>query len=388
MGLDDNPTVIAVRQHLVEHLGPPLDVFEVHGSPDPGSPLSTFNVAFFAPDGADGPAIMATCGASLFRMKDGRRVEALVMLAPPPPPDRVDAVRRLLASFAVFPETSGDVVRLGDVVRAEAELAPFSRMDAIVFVPPFTFLPSFHRVGLPDGGSVELVWLLLIHASEAEYAIAHGAQALMSLFADQNIDLTHPHRGPANTSRAPEPSGSAGPGRAPQAGGAGPARPRGGPSRPSRRPRAGRAAPEVRFDLKKDGVVGEGRPKPGVSSRKRPDAKPDAPPPEPELTKEERIAALKKAALEARAYVKARAEGAAPETQAPAATAGHHSTSPADSPKAAATPGAARRPAPYRRGGASPPKTMAPATETTRAASRRRGAPRRPLHPSDSDKEG
>ena len=47
--LDSNPTVLKVRKHLVEYLGPPDEVFELSGSPIPGSPMPALNLAYFAP---------------------------------------------------------------------------------------------------------------------------------------------------------------------------------------------------------------------------------------------------------------------------------------------------------------------------------------------------
>ena len=102
----------------------------------PGSPLASLNLAFFSPGGPEAPVLFATCGASLYKMSDGRRVEALVILARQPPAEHFEPLRRLLASFALFAEASGQTVQLGDVVRAEAELAPLCGMDAVLFVPP------------------------------------------------------------------------------------------------------------------------------------------------------------------------------------------------------------------------------------------------------------
>lgn len=197
--LDENPTALRIRQHLVEHLGAPDEVSELTGSPIPGSPVQALNLAYFAPQGPHAPVVFATCGAGLYRMPDGRRVEGLVLLRREPNRDAFGAVHRLLAQFALFSETSGQPVRLGDVVRAPDMLQPFCAMDAVLFIPPVPFVPEFHATAISADERVELVWLLPVYEAEADYAIEHGPQALMMLFAAQGLDLTEPDREEANT---------------------------------------------------------------------------------------------------------------------------------------------------------------------------------------------
>ncbi len=202
--LDDNPQILLVRKHLVEHLGPPEEVFEVTGSPLPNSPVQALNLAYFAPQGPAAPVVFASCGASLFQMKDGRRVEALVLLRREPQGDAFEAVHRLLGSFALFPEENDEVIQVGDVVKAPEDLTQFCRMDAVLFMPPVPFVPSFHKFALSETESIEMIWLLPVYQQEAEYAIANGPQALMMLFAAQGVDLTEPQRDCADTSTDPK----------------------------------------------------------------------------------------------------------------------------------------------------------------------------------------
>lgn len=197
--LDTNQDVLLIRKHLVEHLGPPDEVFEVSGSPIPDSPVQALNLAYFAPAGPHSPVVFATCGASLYEMKDGRRIEGIVIMRQEPAGDAFDAVHRMLASFALFAESNDQVIRLGDVVRAPEELHQFCSMDAILFMPPIPFVETFHRVQLAGEKTVEIVWLLPVYESEASYALEHGPQALMMLFAAQALDLTEPNRDEANT---------------------------------------------------------------------------------------------------------------------------------------------------------------------------------------------
>ncbi len=401
--LDNNPTVLLVRKHLVEHLGPPQDVYEVSGSPLPGSPIAALNLAYFAPGGPEAPVVFATCGASQFRMNDGRRVEALVILQREPPDAHMEPIRRLLASFALFPEANDEAVRLGDVVRARDELAAFCRMDAILFVPPFTLVPSFHRIGLNDDEGIDLVWLLPVYAAEAEYALQHGPQTLMMLLAGERLDLTDPHRRPADCSRSPAeaadlaqklteeaPPAPAPRSRRPAASSPRPAptnqptgaitverrapktAPAPSPARPAARRPVVRAKPvdeDVRFDLSKDGVPSAARP---TRTRRTGTTEPAPKKSEPArtLSKAERVAALKKAALEARARAKAREEGAFSEANpAPGSSA---------PPPGSAAP---QRPHPVRRGG---PTVVSPG----RPASRRRGAPfQRPGRLDEADED-
>lgn len=197
--LDDNPTVLKVRHHLVEFLGAPDEVFELSGSPVPGSPMTALNLAYFAPQGPQGPVVFATCGACLAPMADGRRVEGLVLLRKQPSQPVFDAIQRLLAQFALFPETSSAAVQLGDVVRAAEMLRPMCAMDAVLFMPPVPFVPGFHRAAIDKEHFVDLVWLLPVYEAEAQYAMQHGPQALMMLFAAQGVDLTDLARSVADT---------------------------------------------------------------------------------------------------------------------------------------------------------------------------------------------
>lgn len=204
MDLDNHPDILRIRKHLVEHLGPPDEVFEVSGSPLPDSPVQSLNLAYFAPAGPHSPVVFATCGASLFQMKDGRRVEAMMVHRREPQAEAFDAVHRLLASFALFAEANDEIVRIGDVVRAPTELEGFCKMDAVLFMPPVPFVPTFHRVEITKNREVELVWLLPVYDAEANYALENGPQSLMMLFAAQGLDLTEMDRDEANTLIRPE----------------------------------------------------------------------------------------------------------------------------------------------------------------------------------------
>lgn len=204
MDLDQNPDILLVRKHLVEHLGPPQEVFEVRGSPIKSSPIQALHLSYFAPGGPEAPVVFATCGACLFKMKDGRRVEAMMLLRREPSRDAFSSIHRLLSSFAIFSEANNEAVRIGDVVRAPEDLHRFCQMDAILFLPPVPFVESFHRIALTREQQVELIWLLPVFEKEAAYALKYGPQALMMLFAAQGLDLTQTDRDEANTLIQPD----------------------------------------------------------------------------------------------------------------------------------------------------------------------------------------
>ncbi|MBK6685009.1 MAG: suppressor of fused domain protein [Deltaproteobacteria bacterium] len=204
MAADQHPDVLLVRKHLVEHLGQPDEVFEISGSPIPNSPVQSLNLAYFAPGGPHSPVVFATCGASLYRMADGRRVEGLIILRREPNGVGFEGVNKLLGSFALFAESTGQAVRIGDVVRAPTELKQFCQMDAVLFLPPVPFVPQFHQLPVTRNEQVDLIWLLPVYEEEAEYALKNGPQALMLLFAAQGLDLTDPERSEANTLVRPE----------------------------------------------------------------------------------------------------------------------------------------------------------------------------------------
>jgi hypothetical protein len=204
MDLDQNPDILLVRKHLVEHLGPPAEVFEVRGSPIKTSPIQALHLSYFAPGGPEAPVVFSTCGACLYKMNDGRRVEAMMLLRREPNRDAFSAIHRLLSSFAIFSEANNEAVRIGDVVRAPDDLHKFCGMDAILFLPPVPFVETFHKIPITKGDHVELIWLLPVYEAEASYALKYGPQALMMLFAAQGLDLTQSDRDEANTLIQPE----------------------------------------------------------------------------------------------------------------------------------------------------------------------------------------
>jgi hypothetical protein len=198
------PEILAARHHFVSHLGAPRDVIQITGNPRPESALASLDVAIFAPGGPKQPAIYATVGVSAMAMPDGRHLEGIVVARPPLSAAQEEGIVRLLGSFALFLESHDKPLGPGDVIRSKDEVGAFSDMDAVLFLPPVPFVESFHAYERPDGETVEVAWVLPVYDAEADYALAHGANALMMLFAAQQVDLTELDRDEANTLVAPE----------------------------------------------------------------------------------------------------------------------------------------------------------------------------------------
>ncbi|MBI2377408.1 MAG: suppressor of fused domain protein [Deltaproteobacteria bacterium] len=198
---DPSPDVLVIREHLLRHLGPPADVLQLREGALPELP--TLEVAFFAPGTSDSPVVFATCGASAIPMADNRRAEGLFMMRPRPTLEQAEVIVQLLGAFASYCSKNGVSIGVGDVIPARAELSTISNMDAVVFVPPVTFVPAFHRIEWKDR-VVDVLWLLPVYQDEASYALEHGPGALLTLFAAQGLDLTRLDRDTANTLLLPE----------------------------------------------------------------------------------------------------------------------------------------------------------------------------------------
>ena len=178
-----SPAILAVQQHLTTHLGVPTEVLELSQGPE--APLS---VAHFAAIGASGPEVLSTAGASRVALPDGRRVELLTILRPPPRRPEREVISRLLGRLGGL-ALKKTPLSPGFVLPAAGELPPGSNLDSLLLVPPSTFIPAFQRLLRPDGKAVEWLWCVPISRPEAEYLKASGLKALLSQFADQSVEL-------------------------------------------------------------------------------------------------------------------------------------------------------------------------------------------------------
>jgi hypothetical protein len=183
-------------EQLATFLGAPTETIELSKNPLPRSPIKKLRIGYFAPQGPSSRVVLATSGAHKYRMQNGRRIEAMMVLRKEPAGPAFDAARKLLSTFVLMPEAKRRSIRHGDIIRAD--LSGFCLMDALLVVPPLLFPRKLHRAKLAND-TVDNLWLVPVFESEAKYALAHGAQALMMLFAAQGLDLTDPQRAEANT---------------------------------------------------------------------------------------------------------------------------------------------------------------------------------------------
>ncbi len=192
----------AVRQHLYARLGPAGEAEVLEGNPLPGSPVQRLELPFFYPEGPIEVAVFATIGASAFVMPDGGRLEGLFLCREPPERDAFPHVHALLAAFATQAEATGATLDLGDVIPAQALLAPLAPMDALLLLPPVPLGAELAHLELPGGGRVDFAWLMPVFDDEAALAIREGAQRLMALFALERVDPCDLRRRRLDVSRA------------------------------------------------------------------------------------------------------------------------------------------------------------------------------------------
>ena len=201
---DKNLLRVRVHQHLIQHLGPTKEVFEVTGSTLSGSPVKDFNVSYFAPQGPQSPVVFSTSGAFQFEMNDERRVEGLVILHRKPKDEAITSIQRLLRFFALFSESNDEAIRVSDVLETPGDLTSFCAMDAVLLIPPVPLSPKFRRLRLTESVDIEFLWLLPVYASEVDYTMEHGAQATLMLLAAQGLNAIDPQRPEADTQIRPD----------------------------------------------------------------------------------------------------------------------------------------------------------------------------------------
>lgn len=196
------PDVGVVREHLIVHLGAPYEVAELRRNPVKGSPIEMLEIAYFAPGGMQAPVLFSTCGLSQSLMENGRRMEGIFMMRPAPAKPQL--VYDLLSAFALYPDKNQVSIGIGDVLPGGAELEALCPMDALLVLPPVQFVEGFQRIPRWDQQIVDLFWLVPVFEQEAAYALQHGPEALLMLFAAQGLDLTDLKRDEANTVMTPE----------------------------------------------------------------------------------------------------------------------------------------------------------------------------------------
>lgn len=338
----------AVQTRLVDGLGLPDLVFEVPADPRPQATLPQLKIAAFLPGGPTGPYVFTTTGICQHPLPDGRRLEVMLAFQPAPAEHLKDPILRLLTTFALHLVDSPQPVHIGQVIRAEQDMAELSPMRGLMFAPPVFLDPGALKLGGPEA-PVELLWLLPIYDTEAQVVLKEGPAALLARFTAAETPLLNfqrppaplqakpprpaakpkpkakpgprlkrarpSARGPVTTRPTPSARAAAGyaggpPAKAPPAHtGTGPGdRPRPRPKlKPKQRPELPTRKPEVRFDLDQD-------------QAEPPSLKPRLPPPRSLTTrktpddlaadKQARIEALKQKAQDANRRAKARAQRA------------------------------------------------------------------------------
>lgn len=179
--------IAAVRSHLVQGLGPPTEVLELSGSPDPR--LSKLEIACWTPAGPTGPMILVTCGLSKIALPSGQRVEGMLLIKPAPAKEALNAVVKLLGRFGLFAAQSEAPMTPGIVIRAPHELAEVASMPCLVLLPALTFPPAFRQIRRSDQALVDLVWLVPLHDVEAKVVEEQGGEALILQLSAHGVDL-------------------------------------------------------------------------------------------------------------------------------------------------------------------------------------------------------
>jgi hypothetical protein len=184
--------VSVVRDRLSDRLGAPVQSFELPGAPYEGSAISRLSVLRFRSRSPEG-TMLVSCGASALEMVDGRRAECFVLLRPDAKIETIAAIGRVMSMFVTFPERERVAVPPGSIVETGAELHGVSRMDALLVMPGDGFVDR-----------LEVVRLLPIYGSEAEYAVRFGAHRLVERLEEEGFDLRDLARPSANTAKDPK----------------------------------------------------------------------------------------------------------------------------------------------------------------------------------------
>ncbi|MCK6549074.1 suppressor of fused domain protein [Myxococcota bacterium] len=192
----------AISAHLRRHLGPPGETFShAARSAARGARVTRVDMPYFLPEQHVEHAVLATIGASAYVMPDGGRVEGLLVFAEPPARAELDALQALLLAFATYAEAHRTSLDLGDVVPVGEMLRPLGPMTSLVLLPPVPVGRALGTLTLDDATRVDLVWLLPLYDAEAKRALADGAEALMGLFAIEDVDPTDWRRRPVDATR-------------------------------------------------------------------------------------------------------------------------------------------------------------------------------------------
>ncbi len=219
--------VLSARAHFSQNLGTPTLILDLRGK----KPLERLEVAVFEPPSRGAPLLVTTVGACQVPMKDGRYFEGVLMVKPAPPKDRMELICKLMASLATYPVQYGVSLGAGAIIHSEAEIRKTLGMDVLMALPPVVFAPGFATFRRPDQKAVELLWMVPLHKSEADYADKHGPKKLMDRLTELKVDIMALDRPPADFNAAPPKPAAAKPGVTPPKPGVAPPKP-GAPVKP------------------------------------------------------------------------------------------------------------------------------------------------------------
>jgi hypothetical protein len=186
--------VLAARNHWRNHLGQPSRVMELKGNPTPGSAIQRLEIAVYAPGGGGSTTLFATCGMSQHAMQDGRRMEVVLMARPEPDKDRAAAIHTALGVLAVYAEHNKVSLGPGSVIFSPEEIKRFSKMDALVLLPPLPFVEPLATYQWVNQQRVDVLWVVPLHDAEAKLCLDKGAGNLLKLFDQAKADLANLER--------------------------------------------------------------------------------------------------------------------------------------------------------------------------------------------------
>src|SRR5262245_16163389 len=93
------PEVVAVRQHLIAHLGKPTEVVQL-GSGGVSKRIEKIEVATFAPGGKDAPVVTVSCGISQVPLGGNRAMEGMFIVRPANDPRIIPSAYGLFGALA------------------------------------------------------------------------------------------------------------------------------------------------------------------------------------------------------------------------------------------------------------------------------------------------